>query len=397
MTRKRIVIAGTNFAGYTAALELKELVGDNHDVIVVANTHKFLFFPSLIWYPFGLREEEDITFDVRPIYASHGIQFIEAEIERFDPPKNQVVTKEQGSVGYDYLVIGTGPKVDYDYIPGLREHSYSIVGVGPAHRAREGWRKLLADPGPVVIGAAQGAACFGAAYEFLFNVRYQLATNHLAEKAPLTYVTAEPFAAHFGIGGFGNAQKMCEWMFKHYHIHARMNAEIDSVTAEGVHLRDGEFLPSKFTMIVPRFLGVDAVRNTPGLANPAGFIEVEDTYQHPVFKNLFAAGVAVHVRPPGPTPVPCGVPKTGWPTEQMAKLAVKNIVADLKGLPFKAEKFGDMASYCIMDTGNMGMMIVGDHMLEPREHEFIIPGPEAHWAKLAFEKYFLWTRRHAHV
>ena len=56
-----------------------------------------------------------------------------------------------------------------------------------------------------------------------------------------------------------------------------------------------------------------------------------------------------------------------------------------------------MSAYCIMDTGNMGMVIVGDHMLSPREHQFIIPGPEAHWAKVAFEKYFLWSRRHAHV
>ena len=115
------------------------------------------------------------------------------------------------------------------------------------------------------------------------------------------------------------------------------------------------------------------------------------------YVGVFAAGVAVHVKPPGATEVPCGVPKTGWPTEQMAKLAVKNIVADIKGLPFKSEEFGDMAAYCIMDTGNMGMMIVGDHLLNPREHEFIIPGPEAHWAKIAFEKYFLWSRRHAKV
>ena len=82
---------------------------------------------------------------------------------------------------------------------------------------------------------------------------------------------------------------------------------------------------------------------------------------------------------------------------QMAKTAVKNIVADIKGLPRLHKKFEDVAAYCIMDTGNMGMMIVGDHMLAPREHEFIIPGPEAHWAKLAFEKYFMWTRRHAKV
>lgn len=397
MDRKRIVIIGTNFAGYTAALDLKERIGDNHDILVIANTHKFLFFPSLIWYPFGLREEKDITFDVRPIYASHRIEFLEAEVTGFDPAGCRVLLRDGAPVQYDYLLIGTGPKVDYDYIPGLRENSHSIVGLQPAQRTREGWQRFLKDPGPVVIASAQGAGCFGAAYEFLFNVRYQLAKNHLQDKAPLTYLTAEPFAAHFGIGGFGSAQKMCEWMFDHYHIRARMNSVIREVTPDGIVLESGEFHPSRFTMVMPRFLGVDAVRNTPGLGNANGFIEVDDTYQHPTFPNIYAAGVAVDVKPPGPTPVPCGVPKTGYPTEQMAKTAVLNIIADIKGLPKQHARFGDMAAYCIMDTGNMGMMIVGDHMLSPREHEFIIPGPEAHWAKIAFEKYFLWSRRHAHV
>ena len=397
MTRKKIVIAGTNFGGLTAAIELKELVGDNHDVIVVANTHQFLFFPSLIWFPFGLRDEKDVTFDVRPIYQKNDINFIEAEITHFEPEKNLVYTKTMQPISYDYLIIATGPKVDYDYIPGLREHAHSIIGIAPAIKTREAWNQYLEDPGPVVIASAQGTGCFGAAYEFLFNTRYQLAKHHLAKKVSLTYVTAEPFLAHFGINGFGMAEKMCNWMFKYYHIQSRPSAAIKEVKADGILLESGEFLPSKFTMVVPRFLGVDAVRNTPGLANANGFIETDDTYQHHVYKNIFAAGVTVDVKPPSSTPVPCGVPKTGWPTEQMAKLAAKNIVADIKGLPFKQEKFGDMNAYCIMDTGNMGMMIVGDHILSPRQHQFIIPGPEAHWAKIAFEKYFLYTRKHGQV
>jgi hypothetical protein len=45
----------------------------------------------------------------------------------------------------------------------------------------------------------------------------------------------------------------------------------------------------------------------------------------------------------------------------------------------------------------MGMLILGDHMLGARHLEFIIPGPQAHWAKLAFEKYFLFSRKHGHV
>jgi len=399
MARKRIIIVGTSFAGYTAALELKELVGDNHDITVVANTDRFLFFPSLIWYPFGLRQEKDITFDVRPVYDAHGIGFVQAEVTGFEPDRSRVLIKNGDSIEYDYLLIGTGPKVDYDYFPGLRENSFSIVGLKAAERTRAGWVRFLADPGPVVIASAQGAACFGAAYEFLFNVRYQIAKNDLEKKASLTYVTAEPFAAHFGIGGFGNARQMCEWMFTHYHIAARYDSVIKEVIPGGIVLESGETLPSRFTMVMPRFLGVDAVRNTPGLGNANGFIEVDDGYQHARWRNIFAAGVAVHVKPPGATKVPCGVPKTGYPTEQMAKTAVRNIVAEIKGdgAPKVAAKFDDMSAYCIMDTGNMGMIIVGDHMLAPREHEFIIPGPEAHWAKVAFEKYFLWSRRHAHV
>lgn len=399
MERKRIVIVGTSFAGYTAALELKELVGDNHDVTVVANTDRFLFFPSLIWYPFGLREAKDITFDVRPIYQAHGVGFVRAEVTRFEPDANRVLLQDGEPIAYDYLLIGTGPKVDYDYIPGLRDNAFSIVGLGPAERARAGWTRFLADPGPVVVAAAQGAACFGAAYEFLFNVRYQLARHGLEKAAPLTYVTAEPFAAHFGIGGFGNARQMCEWMFKRYHIDARLDAAIKEVIPGGLVLESGETLPSRFTMVMPRFLGVDAVRQTPGLGNAAGFIEVDAGYRHPRWRNVFAAGVAVHVKPPAPTKVPCGVPKTGYPTEQMAKTAVRNIVADIKGQDALrvTASFDEMSAYCIMDTGNMGMIIAGDHILAPREHEFIIPGPEAHWAKLAFEKYFLWSRRHAHV
>ncbi|MDP4231390.1 MAG: pyridine nucleotide-disulfide oxidoreductase, partial [Bacteroidota bacterium] len=224
-----------------------------------------------------------------------------------------------------------------------------------------------------------------------------LAKHHLAKKVSLTYTTAEPYLAHFGIDGFGMAKQMCEWMFKYYKIDSRLSAVIEEIRPDGVRFQGGEFLPSKFTMIVPRFLGVDAVRNSPGLGNEKGFIEVDEMYQHPTYSNVYAAGVAVQVKAPGGTQVPCGVPKTGYPTEIMAKTAAKNIVADMKGLPKVGTTFEEMNAYCILDTGNMGMMIVGDHMLAPRKHEMIIPGPEAHWAKVAFEKYFLYSRRHGHV
>jgi sulfide:quinone oxidoreductase len=50
-----------------------------------------------------------------------------------------------------------------------------------------------------------------------------------------------------------------------------------------------------------------------------------------------------------------------------------------------------------MDAGNIGVMILSDKMLPPRKFELLIPGPQAHWAKVAFEKYYLWKMEHGLV
>jgi sulfide:quinone oxidoreductase len=77
----------------------------------------------------------------------------------------------------------------------------------------------------------------------------------------------------------------------------------------------------------------------------------------------------------------------------MAKTAAHNIAVEITGEGERKEMpFSMIHAYCIMDTGNMGMVILGDQMLGPRHLEFIIPGPQAHWAKIAFEKYFMATR-----
>jgi sulfide:quinone oxidoreductase len=393
-TSKRIVVVGTSFAGYTAAIELAKALGDEHRVTVIANSHHFVFIPSLIWVPFGLREAEDISFDVRPVYEDRGVEFIEDTVESFDLQRRVVKARTQ-EIPYDFLLVATGPKVDFDSIPGLGPHrnSWSICTLPHAMETRDAFERLCENPGPVVVGATQGAACFGAAYEFILNLRYQLHKRRILELTPLTFVTAEPFLSHFGIGGFGNAKAMCEKMFDHYDIAWRTNAVIERVDPDAVVLADGESLPSAFTMLIPRFLGIDAVRATPGLANEAGFIETDEGYQHRQFPEVYAAGIAAHVPPPGKTPVACGVPKTGYPSEQMAKTAVHNIVATIRGGKKKTLPFGDINALCVLDTGNMGMLIIGDHMLGPRAHELIIPGPQAHWAKVAFEKHFLGTRK----
>ena len=50
-----------------------------------------------------------------------------------------------------------------------------------------------------------------------------------------------------------------------------------------------------------------------------------------------------------------------------------------------------------MDAGNNGVLILADKMLPPRKHGMLIPGPQNHLAKLAFEKYFMWKMKGGRV
>jgi sulfide:quinone oxidoreductase len=101
---------------------------------------------------------------------------------------------------------------------------------------------------------------------------------------------------------------------------------------------------------------------------------------------------------PWQTPTPVGIPKTGFPAERMAHVAARNIAAQIRGqAPAAHQSFGDIPAVCVMDAGNNGVIILADKMLPPRKHGVLVPGPQAHAMKLAFEKYFLWKARNGYV
>ena len=136
---------------------------------------------------------------------------------------------------------------------------------------------------------------------------------------------------------------------------------------------------------------------TPGLANEAGFIPVNDEFRHPEHEEVFAAGVDIAIAPPQATMVPAGVPKTGYMSEQMAKVAAQNIAADLGHGEARRVPIDELGAICILDGGNTGIILKTDRVLGDAAHPHLMAGPQAHWAKVAFERFFLATRRRGHV
>lgn len=394
-----VLVIGANFAGLTSALETKRrLKHKDHKVIVVSNRENFLFVPSLIWVPFGEREIEDITLPVRPILEEHGVEFIHATATKVIPDEHFIETTE-GKVEYDYLVIATGPKLDYS-LPGTDPKEGHVSCICTPHDALETrmrFNNLVGHPGPAVVGATPGAGCVGAAYEFLFNLEYNLRQRGVRHQVDLTWVTPEPFLGHFGIGGIAGGETLLNGFFKSLHIDFITNAAMERIDEDEIILQDGTRLPYEFSMIMPPFIGQDVVRNSPGLGNSKGYIPVQPTYQHVEYPNIFAAGIAVDVPAPYSTPVSLGVPKTGFPADEAGKTVGENIARLLNNkVHLKEKPFAKIPGLCVMDAGHKEVLIVTNHVLKPREFAAIIPNPIYDEGKRLFEKYFLWKTQHGY-
>jgi sulfide:quinone oxidoreductase len=199
------------------------------------------------------------------------------------------------------------------------------------------------------------------------------------------------------MGGFGGMTRMIDALMKRHHVDVVTNAAVREVTHDKVYLEGGGHKDFKLAMLAPRFVGVEPVRALSEITSDLGFVRVNEHYQTEAFPEVYAAGVAVDIAPPEVTAVPCGVPKTGYLSEEMGRVVAHNIAATIAGEPQLALPPGAISAKLVLDAGNTGIIMTSDRHLEPREHAWLIPGPEAHWAKLAFERYFLATRGRGQV
>jgi sulfide:quinone oxidoreductase len=397
MNTKNILVLGSNFGGATAALELKRKLKNRANVSVVSPNPDFTFIPSMIWIPFGRREMKDISFPIRPVMEKKGIKFIQDVATEINPEENYVKTEKHGDIHYDYLVVSTGVQMDFSILDNLHPkdgYIENIVIPKFAVRAHEKFNALVNNPGPVVVGASQGASCMGAAYEYLFNMDKALRDKKVRDKVELTWFTPEPFLGHFGIGGITGGQTMLEAFMKLYNIKWYTNASVEKIEKEKLIMKDGTELPYKMAMIMPPFIGTEALQHSPALVDEKGFVVCNEGYQHIKYRNVYGVGLAVEVKAPFQCAVPFGVPKTGFPTEVSAKIAVENIVSEINATnKFKKRDWGKIPAVCVMDAGHKEVIIMGDHLFKPRRFAVMIPNILNDWTKLFIEKYFLFKFR----
>lgn len=395
----KIVVLGAGLGGVIAAYEVRKAVRRKDEVTIINETDFYQFVPSNPWVLVGWRDREDITVDLASPMKKKKIDFIVGRAEKVDPGEKCVRMEDGSKVEYDYLLIATGPELAFDDIEGLGPHgghTHSVCHIDHALKGYEDFEAFCADPGPMIVGAVQGASCFGPAYETAMILETELRKRKIRDQVPMTFVTSEPYVGHLGLDGVGDTKGLLESEMRERHIKWITNAKVQRVTKDTMYVEecneDGSVktlheLPQKFSMMLPAFRGVSAVRDIEGLVNPKGFVIVDDHQRNPTYPEIFGIGVCIAIAPTGPTPVPVGVPKTGFMIESMVTATAENLRELLDGKEPSHEATWN--AICLADFGDGGVAFIAQPQIPPRNVNWSAGGGWVHMAKVGFEKYFI--------
>ena len=394
-----IVVLGGGIGGLSAAFELKDELGEKHEIVLVSDLQHFEFTPSNPWVAVKWRKPEAIRLDLKELLPKHGIRFVGDAVKRVQPESHDLLLESGGLLSYNFLVIASGPRLAFDEIPGLGPHggfTQSVCKTDHASIMADKLEEFCANPGPIIVGAAQGASCYGPAYEYAFIIETELRKRKIRDRVPMVFVTPEPYVGHLGLDGVGDTKSMLESEMRERHVKWYTNTRIDQVDDGVMKItevnEDGSDKASHelefaHAMILPAFTGIEAVMGIEGLANPRGFIVVDDHQQNPTFPDIFAVGVCVAIPPVGGSPLPVGVPKTGYMIESMVTATVQNISELLDGK--NPTHTATWNAFCLADFGDRGVAFMAVPQIPPRNTNWSGSGKWVHWAKVGFEKYYL--------
>lgn len=393
-----IVILGAGLGGMPMAYEMKELARAQDKITVVSNTASFHFVPSNPWVAVNWRGRDDIEFPVAAHLQKKRIDFIPVGARRVHPASNEVELLDARRIPYDFLIVATGPKLAFEEVEGLgpQGHTQSICHVDHAVAAGKAWQEFVKNPGPIVVGAVQGASCFGPAYEFAFIMDTDLRKRKIRDRVPMSFVTAEPYIGHLGLGGVGDSKTLLESALRSRNIKWICNAKTTRVESGKAFVTEHDDLgkekrthelPFAYSMMLPAFKGIDAVFGIEGLVNPRGFILIDEHQRNPRFRNIYSVGVCVAIPPVEQTPVPTGAPKTGYMIESMVTATAHNIREELDGK--EPSHKATWNAVCLADFGDTGVAFVALPQIPPRNVNWFAEGKWVHLAKVAFEKYFM--------
>jgi sulfide:quinone oxidoreductase len=373
----RVGIIGAGFAALTAAKELRRHLPDA-DIALIAPVAEFVYYPSLIWLPSGLRRGEDLRLNLSGWLARHRISFHQGRVTGLSEGGRKVLT-DNGDITNDALLIASGGRF-LKSLPGI-EHAITIcAGIPAAEKIRD--RLAAMDGGTLALGFGTNpkepaAMRGGPMFELLFGLDTLLRRQGRRDKFRLVFFNPAPEP------GKRLGEKAVKGLLREMarrNIDTHLGHKIHGFEADKVKTEGGD-IPADLILFMPGMTGPDWLANTDLPKSEGGFVVADAYCQVSGLNRTFVAGDA------GSYPGPDWMPKQAHLADLQAKAAAENLVNSLRGqapiAKFKPELI------CIVDTLSKGILVYRNE-----KRAMVLPPLRLmHWAKRVFEWLYLRSLR----
>jgi sulfide:quinone oxidoreductase len=294
----QVLIVGGGTAGITVAAILRRRAR-NIAIAIVEPAQEHYYQPSLTLVGAG----------VYPLAKTHrpqasvippGVTWIRDAAKSFEPGKNTVQLQNGDALTYDYLVVCTGVKLDWDKIAGLadtlgRNGVCSNYSPTTASYTWECVQKLKAGDKVVCTQPPMPFKCPGAPQKIVYLIADRLRRRGIRKDCMLDFFTHAP--AIFGVPYFARALVK---VAARYGIGVHYQQNLVAVDGQGKTAtfefvgdnRKGERenVPFDLLHVSPSQSPHDNIKSSP-LANAGGWVEVNQaTMQHVRYQNVYSLG-----------------------------------------------------------------------------------------------------------
>ncbi|MCD7436868.1 FAD-dependent oxidoreductase [Streptomyces lincolnensis] len=338
MSRPRIVIVGAGFAGYRTAKELSRMSRGKADITLLNPTDYFLYLPLLPQVAAGILEPRRVTVslsDTLPhvrlvLGEADGID-LDARTVHYTDPEG-----DEGTLGYDRLVLAAGSVNKLLPIPGVAENAHGFRGLPEALYLRDHVTRQVelaaATDDPAGCAARCTFVVVGAGYTGTEVAAHgKLFTDAQVRKHPLR----EGMRPRWLLLDVADRvlpelderlSRTADRTLKERGVEVRMGTSVKEATPDGVLLTDGEFVESR-TLVWCVGVRPDPLAESLGLPMERGRLLVDPHLQVPGRPEVFACGDAAAVpdlRNPGQF-----TPTTAQHAWRQGRTAARNIAASL--------------------------------------------------------------------
>ncbi|WP_044406841.1 NAD(P)/FAD-dependent oxidoreductase [Thiomicrospira microaerophila] len=351
-----IVIVGGGIGGAATAKYLRIANKDVRITLVEPNP-EYTFCPGSNEVFSGHETLENLTFNYDTMKTRYGVNVIQDKAVMIDYDKRQLRLASGEKVGYDKLVVSTGPDFIYDAIEGYSA-AHAAGDLPHAWKAGAQTAKLkdqinaMPQGGLLVMSSPDGAyRCPPAPYE-----RMSMIADHLAKVNPTAKMlildsknsyTFQDHYEHYWTEryGFGGDNETISWVAE------RDGGRVVKLDAANKTLitASGEKVKADVINIIPPHKASKFAIDS-GLAQGQRWVDFEaKTFKSLVDPNVYVIGDMVNAP----------MSKTGMIASNQAKVVVESIIADIEGrepgTPF-------IANNCVaIISEDYGMTIADTH------------------------------------